>query len=515
MAGAVTFRRFPTKQAVKPDWAFPMTDMSSGPSSPARTPERRDGVLHADLCVIGAGSGGLSVAAGAAQMGASVVLVEKHLMGGDCLNTGCVPSKALLAAAHAADAVRHSGRFGVNGHEPVVDFAAVHRHVHGVIAVIAPHDSVARFEGLGVTVIKAAAHFTGPAEVEAGGVRIRARRFVVATGSSAALPPIPGLLDVPHLTNESIFDLTALPGHLVVIGGGPIGVEMAQAFRRLGAEVTLLERAAILPKDEPEAVAVIRAALLRDGIALRESARIAAIRRAANGVEVDLEGPDGPIVIHGTHLLIAAGRKPNTAGLGLEAAGIAVTPRGITVDARLRTTNRSVFAIGDVAGGPQFTHIAGYHAGLVIRNALFGLPAKVDYAALPWVTYADPELAHVGLTEAEAREAGHDVTLLTQDLGGNDRAQAERATEGLIKVVLGKRGRILGATIVAPRAGEMIGLWGLAIQKRLKIGAIAASLAPYPTMSEISKRAAGGFYTPSLFGPRTRRLVGLIQRFLP
>jgi pyruvate/2-oxoglutarate dehydrogenase complex dihydrolipoamide dehydrogenase (E3) component len=489
-----------------------MTTPGNAPPHTAKRPILRDGVLHADLCVIGAGSGGLSVAAGAVQMGASVVLIEKHRMGGDCLNTGCVPSKALLAAAHAAETVRTSGRFGVNGHEPAVDFARVHAHVHGVIAAIAPHDSVERFEGLGVTVIRAAARFTGTEEVEAGGQRIRARRFVVATGSSAAVPPVPGLDETPFLTNETVFDLTDRPEHLLVLGGGPIGIEMAQAFRRLGAQVTVLERASILPKDEPEAVAILRAALRREGIVLHEGAQIAAARRAANGVEVELG--DGTR-ISGSHLLVAAGRRPNTKGMGLEAAGIEVTPRGITVDAGLRSTNRRVFAIGDVAGGPQFTHIAGYHAGIVIRNALFGLPAKTDYAALPWVTYADPELAHVGLTEADARAAGHDVSILSQDLAGNDRAQAEAATEGLIKVVLGKGGRILGATIVAPRAGEMIGLWGLAIQKRLKIGAIASSIAAYPTMSEISKRAAGGFYTPTLFGARTRRLVGLIQRFLP
>jgi len=481
----------------------------------ARSPALRGGVLHADLCIIGAGSGGLSVAAAGVQMGASVVLVEKHLMGGDCLNTGCVPSKALIAAAHAAAAVRGSGRFGVNGHEPAVDFAKVHAHVHGVIAAIAPHDSVERFEGLGVTVIQAPARFTGPEEMEAGGQRIRARRFVVATGSSAAIPPVPGLAEVPYLTNETVFGLTERPDHLLVLGGGPIGVELAQAFRRLGAAVTLVERGSILPKDEPEAVAVLRAALRREGVALIEGADVAAARRGANGVELELRGADQPSVLRGTHLLVAAGRRPNIEGLGLDAAGIATTPLGITVDGRLRSTNRRVFAIGDVAGGPQFTHIAGYHAGIVIRNALFGLPAKVDYAALPWVTYADPELAHVGLTEAAAREAGDEVTTLSQPLSGNDRAQAERETEGLAKVVLGRRGRILGATIVAPRAGEMIGLWGLAIQKRLPIGAIAASLAPYPTLSEISKRAAGSFYTPTLFGGRTRRFVGLVQRILP
>jgi pyruvate/2-oxoglutarate dehydrogenase complex dihydrolipoamide dehydrogenase (E3) component len=492
-----------------------MDATGAAPGLRPRRPRLRDGILHADLCIIGAGSGGLSVAAGAVQMGASVILVEKHLMGGDCLNTGCVPSKALLAAAHAAEVVRRSGRFGVNGHEPAIDFAKVHAHVHGVIAAIAPHDSVERFEGLGVTVLRGAARFSGPAEVAAAGQRIRARRFVVASGSTAAVPPVPGLAQVPYLTNETVFGLTEAPGHLLVLGGGPIGVELAQAFRRLGAAVTIVERASILPKDEPEAVAVLRGVLLREGIALHEHAEVAAARPLANGVELELRGPDGPVALVGTHLLVAAGRRPNTEGLGLDAAGIDATPRGITVDARLRSSNRRVFAIGDVAGGPQFTHIAGYHAGIVIRNALFGLPAKVDYAALPWVTYADPELAHVGLTEAEARATGHDVSTLTQPLSGNDRARAEGETDGLAKIVLGPRGVVLGATIVAPRAGEMIGMWGLAIQQRLKIGAIAAWLAPYPTMSEMSKRAAGGFYTPTLFGARTRRLVGLIQRLLP
>jgi pyruvate/2-oxoglutarate dehydrogenase complex dihydrolipoamide dehydrogenase (E3) component len=302
---------------------------------------------------------------------------------------------------------------------------------------------------------------------------------------------------------------------LLVLGGGPIGIEMAQAFRRLGARVTLVERAAILPRDEPEAVTILRDALIREGIALHEGIEVVAARQTSPGVELELRGNAGTVLVQGSHLLVAAGRKPNTAGLGLEAAGIEVTPRGITVDQRLRSSNRRVFAIGDVSGGPQFTHIAGYHAGIVIRNALFGLPAKVDYAALPWVTYADPELAHVGLTEASAREAGHDISTLLQPLAGNDRAQAERATEGLAKIILGPRGRILGATILAPRAGEMIGVWGLAIQQKMKIGAIAAMIAPYPTMSEISKRAAGSFYTPSLFSARTRRLVGLLQRWLP
>ncbi|MDP2802126.1 MAG: FAD-dependent oxidoreductase [Phreatobacter sp.] len=483
---------------------------------PPKLPERRNGVLHADLCVIGAGSGGLSVAAGAVQMGASVVLIEKGAMGGDCLNTGCVPSKALIAAAHAAHAVRDGSRFGVHTAAPEIRFDEVHAHVHGVIGAIAPHDSVERFQGLGVHVIQAVGRFIDRETVEAGGEKVMARRFVVASGSRAAVPPIPGLAESGFLTNESIFELTERPDHLIVLGGGPIGIEMAQAFRRLGSQVTVIEKFGILSRDEPEAVDVVRAALVRDGVTLLERTGVGKVSRHDGLVTVTLDG-DGETgrSVSGSHILVAAGRRPNVEGLGLDAAGVETTPKGITVDARLRTSNRKVFAIGDVSGGPQFTHIAGYHAGIVIRNALFGLPAKVNYAALPWVTYTDPELAHAGLTEADARKAGHEVQVLTWSFDGNDRAQAERATEGLAKIVLGRKGRILGATIVGPRAGELIGTWGLAISAGLKIGAVASAVMPYPTLSEISKRAAGSYYTPKLFGPLTRRIVGFVQRILP
>jgi pyruvate/2-oxoglutarate dehydrogenase complex dihydrolipoamide dehydrogenase (E3) component len=482
----------------------------------AKRPVRRNGNLHADLCIIGAGSGGLSIAAGAVQMGASVVLIEKGKMGGDCLNTGCVPSKALIAAAHHAHSARTGARFGVDAGVPTVDFGAVHNHVHGVIGAIAPHDSVERFEGLGVHVIKAAGRFVDGETVEAGGERIRARRFVVATGSRAAVPPIPGLADAGFLTNETIFELTTLPEHLIVVGGGPIGIEMAQSFRRLGSAVTVIEKFGILAKDEPEAVDVVRESLLRDGVSVIEKVGVSEVKRSDTGLTVVLDGESKVgRTVTGSHILIAAGRRPNIENLGLDVARIAVTPRGITVDSRLRTTNRGVFAVGDVAGGPQFTHIAGYHAGIVIRNALFGLPAKVDYAALPWVTYADPELAHTGLTEADARKAGHDVQILKWSFDMNDRAQAERETGGLAKIVLGRKGRILGATIVGPRAGELIGTWALAISAGLKIGAIASAVLPYPTLSEVSKRVAGSYYTPKLFSAGTRRLVGFVQRWLP
>ena len=432
------------------------------PPADIRKPNFRQGVLHADICIIGAGSGGLSVAAAAVQMGASVVLIEKGDMGGDCLNTGCVPSKALIAAAHAAHSMRSSRRFGLDGQEPTFDFSNVHRHIHDVIGAIAPHDSVERFEGLGVTVIKAAARFVGANLVEAGSQKVKARRFVVATGSSAALPPIPGLTELPYLTNESIFDLTEQPQHLIVIGGGPVGVEIAQSFRRLGSKVTVIERFGILAKDETEAVEVVRRSLITDGVSIYEN--IGVVDATRNGPNIDVRikpTPGDTRIVTGSHLFVAAGRKPNTSSLGLEAAGIEATPRGITVDGRLRTTNKRVFAIGDVAGGPRFTHIAAYHAGIVIRNALFGLRANVDYKALPWVTYTDPELAHVGLTEGDARKSNQPVSILLSSLAGNDRAQAERETEGLAKIVLGKRGRILGATIVGPRAGELMlyGAW--------------------------------------------------------
>lgn len=463
--------------------------------------------LSVDICVIGAGSGGLSVAAGASQLGAATVLIEKGAMGGDCLNFGCVPSKALLSAGRAAAAVTEARRFGIRADAPAIDGAAVYAHVRGTIAAIAPNDSVERFEGLGVTVIRAAARFTGPDTLEAGDARVRARRFVIATGSHAAVPPIPGLDSVPFLTNETIFGLGAIPGRLIVIGGGPIGIEMAQAHRDLGAEVTVLEAATILPKDDPELVDIVRTRLLDGGVDLREGVTVA---RVEPGPRVVLG--DGRTV-EGTHLLLATGRRPSIEGLGLDVAGVAHTRVGITVDARLRTTNRRIFAVGDVRGGYQFTHMAGYDAGIVIRNALFRLPAKADTRAVPWVTYTRPELAQVGLTEARARETHGAIRVLRSAFAENDRAQAEADIDGLIKVIATPRGRILGAGIVGTGAGDLLAPWILAIGRGMKIGAMAGMIAPYPTRSEIGKRAAGSFFTPGLFSERTRRIVRFLARF--
>jgi len=462
-----------------------------------------------DLCVIGAGSGGLAVAAGAAQMGAEVVLVERGIMGGDCLNFGCVPSKSLLAAARIADLWRRGAGLGIAYARPRIDFAAVADSVQRVIAEIAPNDSVARFEGLGVRVLRAEARFTSPRTVHAGGVEIRPRRFVIATGSQPAVPPIPGLDDVPYLTNETVFANHDLPEHLIVIGGGPIGIEMAQAHRRLGARVTVLDVGPLLPRDDPELSAILAGRLSSEGIVVRPGIEIADIGRTEKTVAVRLASGER---ISGSHLLVAAGRRPTIEGLDLAAAGIAATAQGITVDARLRTTNRRVFAIGDVVGGPQFTHVALYHAGIVIRNALFRIPAKVDYRALPWVTYTDPELAQVGLTEAGSRAIEGVPRVLRWRFAENDRAQTERETEGMVKVVTRGNGHILGASILGAGAGDLILPWALAISQKLKIGALANLIVPYPTRGEASKRAAGSYYTPTLFSARTRRLVRLLAR---
>ncbi|MGH6771502.1 MAG: dihydrolipoyl dehydrogenase family protein [Xanthobacteraceae bacterium] len=471
--------------------------------------------LKPDICVIGAGSGGLTVAAAAASFGVSVVLVEKGKMGGDCLNTGCVPSKSLIAAARRARGIAEAPAFGVTAGATEIDFDRVHRHVHDVIAAIAPNDSKARFIGLGVSVIEGEARFINTRTVAVGDdIEIDARRIVIATGSSPALPPIPGLDTTPFLTNETVFDLTVCPEHLVVIGGGAIGVELAQAFRRLGAAVTILEAAEPLGKEDAECARIVLQQFEREGIALRGRISIARVQAAGSKVQVVLAGEGGEETIEGSHLLVATGRRPNVEGLGLEQAGIRFEPGGIAVDKGMRTTNRRVYAIGDVAGGPQFTHAANYHAALVVRNALFRLPVKANDDLVPRVTFSDPELAHVGLTEDEARRRGYRaIRILRWPYQENDRARAERETTGHIKVVTDKRGRILGATIVGAAAGELITTWTLALGLRLNIRTFTGMVVPYPTLAEIGKRAAISYFTPSLTSPLLRRVIGFLRAF--
>ncbi len=477
--------------------------------------------ITADICVIGGGSGGLSVAAGAAQLGANTVLFERDKMGGDCLNTGCVPSKALLAAGKSAAAMAGKPIMGVpaaSGHQ--LDFDKTHAHIHDVIASIAPHDSIERFEGLGVTVLPYEARFSSPDSVMATDrtgqqITVKSRYFVVATGSHAWTPPIKGLDSISYLTNETIFSLSECPDHLLIIGGGPIGVEMAQAHKRLGARVSLIDVGPIMFKDDPELVGRLKRCLEAEGIEIYEHVKIEEVAQAkAGGISISLSSGE---VLKGSHLLAAVGRRPNIARLELEAANITYTPKGITTDNRLRSSNKRVFAIGDVAGRHQFTHMAGYHASIVIKNTLFKLPAKLAEHAVPYVTYTDPELAHTGLSwpDAQKQFAADEICCVDWELKENDRARAERRTEGMVRIITNKKGRILGATILAPHAGEMIHSWTLAIQNKLGMAAMANTIAPYPSWSEASKRAAGAFFTEKLFSERTKKLIRALMIFSP
>ncbi|MEM8878385.1 MAG: FAD-dependent oxidoreductase [Pseudomonadota bacterium] len=472
-----------------------------------------DATLETDICVIGAGSGGLSVAAATAAFGVPVVLLEKGKMGGDCLNYGCVPSKALIASAKKAHSMRNGAKFGIAKANPRVDFQAVHDHIHGVIGAIEPNDSVERFTGLGVKVIQQSGRFVDSETVAAGTQRIKARRFVIATGSSPFVPPIPGLETVPFLTNETLFELTERPEHLIIMGGGPIGMEIAQAMVRLGARVTVVEMAQPLGKDDPELTRIVLQSLEADGVEIRGLTKAVKVAQHQRGIELTVEGPDGEDSIVGSHLLIAAGRAPNVKGLGLDKAGIEHSNRGIKVNKGMRTTNKRVYAIGDVAGGLQFTHVANYHAGLVVRNALFKMPVSNVTNHIPWVTYTDPELAHVGETEFTAAEKKIDFRVLRWPYAENDRAQAERLTDGLIKVITTKRGRIIGASIVGAQAGEIIQMWGLAIAQKLKISAMTGFVSPYPTFTEVGKRAAINYYKPSLSSSMVQNVIGFMRKF--
>ena len=468
--------------------------------------------LRVDLCVIGGGSGGLSVAAAAAQLGVSVALIEKHKMGGDCLNYGCVPSKALIAAGQRAQLMRSSAPFGIAPVRPSIDHGAVHNHVHEVIAAIAPNDSVERFVGLGATVIQATGHFVSRDTVRAGDHRIKARRFVIATGSSPAIPPIPGLDRVPYFTNETIFDNREKLDHLIIIGGGPMGLELGQAFLRLGSRVTVLEARRALGEDDPELTEVVLKHLRAEGLEIREGATVERVTGGTRLIDVHVAEAGGNAVVQGSHLLLATGRAPNVASLNLEAAAIKYDTRGIRVNAALQTSNRRVFAIGDVTGAPPFTHVANYHAGIVIRRAVFRLGATVDNAIVPWATFTDPELAHVGLTEARARKQHGKVRVYRWPYHENDRAQAERATEGFVKVVTDGKGKIRGASIVGRQAGELIQMWSLAISQGLDIRAMTQWISPYPTLSEINKRAAFGYYATAAAKPLVRRVIGWLTR---
>jgi pyruvate/2-oxoglutarate dehydrogenase complex dihydrolipoamide dehydrogenase (E3) component len=467
-----------------------------------------------NLVVIGAGTAGLVSAVGAAGLGAKVALVERHLLGGDCLNYGCVPSKALIRAARAAADARNASTFGVRGaDDAVVDFGRVMERMRSLRAGIAPNDSVARLVGLGIDVFLGQARFTSGDAIDVDGRTLRFSRAVVATGARAAAPPIPGLADVDYLTNETVFSLTALPRHLVVIGAGPIGCELAQAFARFGAEVTLVsDSPMVMPREDPDAAAVVQAALERDGISLVLDAKVTRVASGRDGekvVHVEREGREGRVA--GDAVLVAVGRAPNIDGLDLQAAGITADRSGVTVDDHLRTTNRRVFAAGDIASRFKFTHAADAMARIVIQNALFFGRKKASALVIPWATYTDPEVAHVGLTADEAAKRP-DVRTLTVPFPDVDRAILDGATEGFARVHADPKGRIVGATIVAPHAGEMIGEMSLAMTAGVSLGTLAGTIHPYPTQSEAWKKL-GDQWNRGRLTPRVRSLFGTLMRW--
>jgi len=476
--------------------------------------------LNPEICVIGAGVGGLAAAAAGAAMGVPVVLIEKGRMGGQSLYGGSVPARALQAAAEHANAMRLGTSFGVKSVRSGVDFTAVNVHVRRAIESIAPQNSPARFRGLGVHIIPATARFKDARTVVAGETAVRASHFIIATGSVPVIPPIPGLAETPYLTPETVFDLTDCPRHLLILGAGRTGLELAQTFRRLGAEVTVFEAETPLRREDRECAAIVLDSLGDEGVKLRCGVQIAQVRRVLGRIQVVMAKPaksdaiESAIeeVIEGSHLLVAVGRRPNIDELELDAAGIRYDQNRIVVDQRLRTTNKNVYAIGDVSGGPKYANAASQHAGLVVRNVLFRQSTAIDSRAIPRVIFTDPELAQVGLLEDEARASVKDIRILRWPYRENDRAVTAGAANGHIKAVTDGKGDILGATIVGAQAGENIATWALAIGQKLNIAAISGLPLPYPTYGEVGKRAAITYFMRSLTNTRVRRIMGWLRR---
>ena len=459
-----------------------------------------------DVIVIGAGSAGLTVAGGLAMFGLRVALVEGGEMGGECLNTGCVPSKALIAAAARAHAAKRAA-LGVTL-AASVDWAGVRAHIDGAIAAIAPHDAPARFEAIGVEVIRAPARFRDARTLMAGNRELRAPRIVIATGSQPAIPPIEGLAEVSYLTNETLFALDRLPEHLIVLGGGAVGCEMAQAFARLGARVTVIEAEAALAREDAEAAAVVLDGLRGEGVDLRVCAKVTRVGHCGAGVRLTLASGE---TAAGSHLVVATGRRANIDALDLDAAGVRYGADGIAVDPRRRTSQPHIFAIGDCRAGPRFTHVAGYEGSLVVLQIALGLPAKVDWRALPRAIYTDPELAQIGLTEDEARAQFADVEVTRENFADNDRAVTEGDTRGFVKLVR-RGGKVLGVTIVGARAGDLLLPWSQVITGKASSFALGSAVIAYPTRSEVAKAAAFAAWQPRVFGVWPKRWARLLAR---
>lgn len=467
-------------------------------------------ILRPHICIIGAGAAGLSVAAVAAQLDQDVVLIEEHKMGGDCLNYGCVPSKALLAAAHKIDDIQAAKEFGILTTGTKVDFKKVKAHLKKVIKAIEPNDSIERFESLGVTVLKGHGKFISKHQVMCNDQIIHAKFFIIATGSKAFIPAIKGLDKVDYDTNETIFDLKSCPKKLVIIGGGPIGLEMAEAHQKLGSDVTVLEAYKILPKDDIELVSLLKEKLLKTGMTILENVKIEKITKERNNILIHLADRK---VITASSLLVATGRRPHYANLGFEKAHIKMKDHRPALDSRLRTSNKKIYILGDASGGAQFTHLANYHAGIAIKNILFKIPARARNYVLPWVTYTKPELAHTGMTLSEAYQHYNDVICTNWPYLENDRALTDLKTEGRVKIISRKNGLVLGVSILGEQAGEMINFWSLVIKEKMKLSKVTDMIIAYPTLFEVNKRAAAKFYTSALFSQKTKWFVKLLSYF--
>lgn len=470
-----------------------------------------------DLVVLGGGAGGLVVASVAAQLGLQVTLVEKRdRLGGDCLHFGCVPSKTLIRVGKVAALMRRGGDFGLPSLTPSVDFARVRAHLRAVIDQIQVHDDPERFRAYGCEVLFQPGSFVGPTAVRVGGRVIAAKRFVIATGAHPFVPPIAGLSEAGYLTNEEVFALEQLPARLVVIGAGVIALELAQAFARLGSEVHVLMRGErLLPQEDPEASEGLQALLQAEGVQFHPSTSTERISVQAGVRHVHCRSPRrGEFSLEAEQILVATGRRPSVGGLGLEAAGVAYTANGVSVDARLRTSRRHIYACGDVCGPYNFTHAAEYQAGVVISNAVFRVPKRVDYRVMPGVVFTDPELASVGLTEAAARDQGLAPTVLRFEFKQVDRALTESEARGFVKLVT-RKGRVLGATILGPAAGELIHELALAMRVGATLADISSTVHAYPTLAQIHRRVVNTHFGAQLFSPRARTLVKWINRLLP
>jgi pyruvate/2-oxoglutarate dehydrogenase complex dihydrolipoamide dehydrogenase (E3) component len=470
-------------------------------------------LLTPDICIIGGGPAGFAVAARAARMSVPVVLIEKGRMGGANLSAGAIPSKALVSASYNYELLRRSPMMGVTGAPLQVNFSRVAEHIASVAEAIAPHVSAERLAALGVRVISAPARFLDRRTVIAGEFTIIARRFVIAVGAVGAAPDIPGLDDVDYMTVADAFDIGRKPAHLVVLGANPQALEIAQAYQRLGVDTTVVDSGPALPDDDPELAAIVLNRLRADGIRVRDQVRIASAARRRGGIRITLDSPEGEVSVDGSHLLVAMGRRPNIAELGLESASVEHGPAGIAVDKLLRTTNSRIYAIGDAIAGPAIANRGDYEAGKIMQDILFRLPSKLKANDVPVVTYTDPAIARVGMSEAEAKAAGETVRVLRFPFVENDRVQAERMTSGFIKVIVSPRGRVLGAAMVGHEAGEQIAIWSLAVANRLNIRAIINLVPPYPARAEIARRVAETFLAPGLTPTWQRRIIEFLRKF--